>query len=76
LTHHFFDFADLAQRLAACLGWTMAGVLIFYAGAWFYDLLDPIDYKKEIENGNIAAALKMAAVTLAIAAIVVAAIVT
>jgi uncharacterized membrane protein YjfL (UPF0719 family) len=74
LSHH--DIADIAERLISALGWTFASVIIFYAGSWFYDLLDPIDYRKEIENGNIAAGIKMAAVTLAIAAIVIAAIIT
>jgi uncharacterized membrane protein YjfL (UPF0719 family) len=74
MSHH--ELAGTVQHLLAALGWTFASVLIFYAGAWFYDLLDPIDYRKEIENGNIAAGIKMAAVTLAIAAIVIAAIVT
>jgi uncharacterized membrane protein YjfL (UPF0719 family) len=74
VSHH--EIADIVQRLLAALGWTFASVIIFYAGSWFYDLLDPIDYRKEIENGNIAAGIKMAAVTIAIAAIVIAAIIT
>jgi uncharacterized membrane protein YjfL (UPF0719 family) len=74
MSHH--EITDIVQRLLGALGWTFASVIIFYAGAWLYDLLDPIDYRKEIENGNIAAGIKMAAVTLAIAAIVIAAIIT
>jgi uncharacterized membrane protein YjfL (UPF0719 family) len=74
VSHH--DIADIVQRLLAALGWTFSSVIIFYAGAWFYDLLDPIDYRKEIQNGNIAAGIQMAAVTLALAAIVIAAIAT
>lgn len=74
MSHH--DIADIVQRLLAALGWTIASVIIFYAGARFYDLLDPIDYRKEIEKGNIAAGIQMAAVTLALAAIVIAAIIS
>lgn len=63
-------------RVLATIGWTLVGVLVFYAGARIYDMLDPIDYLTEIKRGNIAAAIKLAAVTLGLAAIVVAAIVT
>ena len=61
-------------RMLASAAWTFIGVLIFYGGCWMYDYLDPIDYKVEIEKGNIAAGVKMGAVTIALAAIVVAAI--
>jgi uncharacterized membrane protein YjfL (UPF0719 family) len=66
----------LAGRVAATIGWTLVGVLIFYAGTRLYDLLDPIDYVAAIKQGNVAAAIKLGAVTLGLAAIVVAAIVT
>jgi uncharacterized membrane protein YjfL (UPF0719 family) len=66
----------LAGRVAATIGWTLVGVLIFYAGTRLYDLLDPIDYAAAIKQGNVAAAIKLGAVTLGLAAIVVAAIVT
>ena len=35
----------LLGRLAASLGWTLVGVLLFYGGQRLYDLLDPIDYR-------------------------------
>jgi uncharacterized membrane protein YjfL (UPF0719 family) len=66
----------VAGRVAATIGWTLVGVLIFYAGTRLYDLLDPIDYATAIKQGNVAAAIKLGAVTLGLAAIVVAAIVT
>lgn len=64
----------LITRILSSAAWTFVGVLIFYGGCWMYDYLDPIDYKAEIEKGNVAAGVKMAAVTLALAGIVVAAI--
>jgi len=70
------QLTDFVVRVVAALGWTIAGVLIFYVGARLYDLLDPIDYRAEIQRGNMAAAIKLAGVTLGLAAIVVAAIVT
>lgn len=66
----------LVGRVAATIGWTFVGVLVFYAGARFYDTLDPVDYTGEIKRGNVAAAIKLGAVMIGLAAIVVAAIVT
>lgn len=69
------QIATVAQQLFSTIGWALAGVLIFVAGTRLYDLLDPIDYRAEIKRGNVAAAIKLGAVTLGLAAIVVAAIV-
>jgi uncharacterized membrane protein YjfL (UPF0719 family) len=44
--------------------------VILYAGVWVFDLVDPIDYKKEIQAGNVAAGLKMGAIILALSAII------
>ncbi len=73
---HTHDLADIGLKVVACVGWTFLGVIIFYFGSLFFDKLDPIDYKAEIEKGNVAAAIKLAAAMLALAAIVVAAIVS
>ncbi len=73
---HSHDLTEIAMKVVACVAWTFLGVIIFYFGALFFDKLDPIDYKAEIEKGNVAAAIKLAAAMLAIAAIVIAAIVT
>ncbi len=73
---HPHDLADILIRIVASVAWTFIGVLIFYLGVRFYDRLDPIDYKAEIEKGNLAAAIKLGAVVLGIAAIAIAAIVT
>ena len=70
------QLVDLVGRILATFGWTIVGVLVFYAGARLYDMLDPIDYKAEIQRGNTAAEIKLAAVTLGLAAIVVVAIAT
>lgn len=73
---HPHDLADIGYRVLACIGWTFLGVLILYFGAALFDKLDPIDYKAEIAKGNMAAAVKFAAVIMAIAAIVAVAIAT
>jgi uncharacterized membrane protein YjfL (UPF0719 family) len=67
---------SIIGRVGATIGWTFVGVLIFYVGVRLYDMLDPIDYMAAIKEGNVAAALKLSAVTIGLAAIVVAAIVT
>jgi uncharacterized membrane protein YjfL (UPF0719 family) len=54
--------------------WTIVGVVSFYVGSWLFDWLDPIDYKVQIEKGNIAAAIKLSAVLIGIAAIIITAI--
>jgi uncharacterized membrane protein YjfL (UPF0719 family) len=54
--------------------WTIVGVVSFYLGSWLFDLLDPIDYRVQIEKGNIAAAIKLSAVLIGIAAIIITAI--
>jgi uncharacterized membrane protein YjfL (UPF0719 family) len=63
-------------RLVSAAGWALFGVVLLYFGLRLYDRLDPIDYRSEIERGNVAAAVQLAAVALALAAIVVTAIVT
>jgi uncharacterized membrane protein YjfL (UPF0719 family) len=67
---------DTIGRVLATIGWSLVGVLVFYAGTRLFDMLDPVDYAAEIKRGNVAAALKLAAVTLGLAAIIIAAIVT
>jgi uncharacterized membrane protein YjfL (UPF0719 family) len=54
--------------------WAVVGVIAFALGAWIFDKLDPINYKVQIENGNIAAAIKFSAVLLGLAGIVITAI--
>lgn len=70
------NIVQIVGRVAASVGWTVLGVLLFYGGVRLYDLLDPIDYRAEIKRGNVAAGITLAAVTLGLAAIVIAAMVT
>ncbi|HEY1016364.1 MAG TPA: DUF350 domain-containing protein [Herpetosiphonaceae bacterium] len=70
------NWVDLLGRLAASVGWTIVGVLVFYGGSRLYDFLDPIDYREEIKKGNVAAGIAMGAVTISLAAIVIMAIAT
>ena len=66
----------LLTQVGASIGWTIIGVIIFIGGARLYDILDPIDYREEIKKGNVGAGIQMAAVTIALAAIVIMAIAT
>jgi uncharacterized membrane protein YjfL (UPF0719 family) len=56
------------------LWWSIIGVVAFALGSYLFDKLDPIDYKVQIEQGNIAAAIKFSAVLLGLAGIIVTAI--
>ena len=62
------------EQTGAVLWWTLLGVFAFFGGSWLFDKLDPIDFKKEIERGNIAAAIKLSAVLLGLAGIIITAI--
>jgi uncharacterized membrane protein YjfL (UPF0719 family) len=63
--------SDALKQIGTTVGWSALGLVILYAGTWLFDKADPIDYRKEIEAGNIAAAIKIGAVTVALAMIVV-----
>lgn len=60
------------QKLVETIGWSIIGVLLFLGSLWLFDRLDPTDYRREIQEGNIAAGIIVAAIILAISAIVVA----
>lgn len=62
---------DVLKQVGATVGWSAIGLAILYVGTLVFDLLDPIDYRKEIQAGNTAAAVKLGAITLSLAAIIV-----
>ena len=64
----------LLFRVLETVGWTLLGVVLFYAGLRLYDWLDPIDHRAEIRKGNVAAGLLQAAIVMALAAIIIAVI--
>lgn len=70
------EIVTILGRVAASIGWTLVSVLLFYGGQRLYDLLDPIDYREEVRKGNVAAGIQLAAVTIALAAIVIMAVAT
>jgi uncharacterized membrane protein YjfL (UPF0719 family) len=51
-------------------------VVLFYGGLQLFDRLDPIDYRAQIEGGNLAAGLLLSAVVVSLAAIVITVIVS
>ncbi len=61
-------------KLAETTGWSIFAVVIFYGCLRLFDTLDPIDYRAEIRDGNVAAGIIMAAIVFAIAAIIIAVI--
>ena len=70
------DFGDTLNRIGSTIGWAAVGVAVLYGATRLFDFIDPIDYKAEIAEGNIAAAVKMGAFILGLAAIITAVIVT
>ena len=63
--------SDALKQIGTTIGWSALGLAILYVGTLIFDKLDPIDYRKEIEAGNLAAAVKRGAIIVALAAIVV-----
>ncbi len=66
----------ILQIFAESIGWTFVGVILLYAGVRLFDIIDPIDYRQQIRNGNLAAGIIVAAIIMALAAIIIAVIVT
>jgi len=64
------------ERVAATAGWALIGVLLLYAAIQLFDIVDPINYRMEIRQGNIAAGVVVAALIVATAAIIISVIVT
>lgn len=64
------------QKFAETLAWSIAGVVILFACLWIFDRLDPTDFRKEVQDGNVAAGIILAAMIIAIAAIIVAILLT
>lgn len=60
------------QKLVETIAWSIIGILILLGSLWLFDRLDPTDYRREVQNGNIAAGIIVSAIILAIAAIIVA----
>ncbi len=67
---------DILLSIVGSFGWTLLGVIVLYVGTLLWDRLDPVNYREEIAKGNVAAAIKFAAVIISLAAIVVAVLTT
>ena len=67
---------DILFSILGSFGWSLFGVLVLYVGTLLWDRLDPINFREEIAKGNVAAAIKFAAVIISLAAIVVAVLTT
>ncbi|NMG57143.1 DUF350 domain-containing protein [Geitlerinema sp. P-1104] len=58
------------------LFWAVIGILLLYFGVRLFDKLDPIDYRSQVERGNLAAGVIVASIILSLAAIIVSVIMT
>mgnify|MGYP002777798516 CR=1 FL=1 len=67
---------ETLSTFAEIIIWTIFATVLFYAGIRLFDRIDPINYRAEIQNGNIAASIQLAALTLALAAIIITVIAT
>lgn len=66
----------LLQAIGSTLGWAFFGVFLLYGSVRLFDFITPTDYRGEIRQGNIAAAIFVGAFILALTAIIVAVIVS
>jgi uncharacterized membrane protein YjfL (UPF0719 family) len=64
---------DTLRSVVSVLFWALLGVLILLAADHLIDRIDPMDFDKEIKNGNIAAAIVMSALIIGVAIIIFAA---
>ncbi len=58
------------------ISWGILGILLLYFGVRLFDKLDPIDYRSQVESGNLAAGVIVASIILSLAAIIVSVIIT
>lgn len=66
----------LLQAIGSTLGWAFFGVFLLYGAVRLFDFITPTDYRGEIRQGNVAAAIFVGAFILALTAIIVAVIVS
>ena len=66
----------ILQTIAEIVGWTLFGVLLTYGVVRLFDIISPINYRKQIQEGNLAAGLVIAAIIVSVTAIVVVTLVT
>lgn len=59
------------QKILETLLWAIVGIVVLYGSVWLFDRLDPINYREEIQRGNLAAGVIMAAIILSIGIIIV-----
>jgi uncharacterized membrane protein YjfL (UPF0719 family) len=66
----------LLGRILATAGWGVGITLGILVLTWAFDRIHPIDFKTEIERGNVAAAIYMAAYIIVIGAALIAMAIT
>ena len=71
-----FSISHALIHIGYTIGWTSLGLALLYIGMRVFDMLDPIDHRAELLKGNMAVAIQIGSMTLALAAVVVASIVT
>ncbi len=59
-----------ATDVASSIFWAVLGVLLLVGAFKLWDLIDPIDYRREIEKGNVAAGVVMFGVMVGMSIII------
>jgi len=67
---------SLLQAIAETIGWAFIGLVILYSAIRLFDWITPTDYRGEIRQGNVAAAIFVGSLVISLTAIIVAVIVT
>jgi uncharacterized membrane protein YjfL (UPF0719 family) len=70
------DFATLPTKFVEVILWTVFATVLFYGAIRLFDQIDRINYQEEIQRGNVAAGIQLAALTLALAGLIIAVIVS
>jgi uncharacterized membrane protein YjfL (UPF0719 family) len=58
------------QKVFESIVWTILGIILLYVSVWLFDRVDPINYREEIRQGNVAAGLIVGSVILSMGAII------
>ena len=61
------------SNVGAVIFWAALGMVLLLAADHIIDRIDPLDFDKEIKNGNVAAAIVMSALIIGVAIIIYAA---
>ena len=61
---------NFLNNVGAVIFWALLGMFLLLAADHISDRIDPMDFDKEIKNGNIAAAIVMSALIIGVAILI------